>query len=260
MRVTEQIATDALIDSITAQAEGKDRPKYLRLADAFVDCVVSGRFLPGQRVPTEAELTRTLPVSMGTVQKAMSKLAADGFVVRHRKTGTFINDRLSQVNEVFVYRFKDPVSGQIMLPFVRTLAVELDEQQGAWSEVLSVARTVRIDRLVWFDQQPPAFSSIYFKPEHGQQFLGMPLETLHGRSLHRSLIETFNLPSIRMEHRFGCRILSDQACEALMLKSGSYGTVWDITDFTFGDRPFLFQRYQLSPDHPPVEIAESHNH
>lgn len=258
--MTQQIATDALVDSIAAQAVGKDRPKYLRLADAFVECVVSGRFLPGQRVPTEAELTQKLPVSMGTVQKAMSKLASDGFVVRNRKTGTFINDRLSQVNEVFVYRFKDPASGKIMLPFVRTMAVELDEQEGAWSEVLSVARTVRIDRLVWFDQQPPAFSSIYFKPEHGEQFLSMPLETMHGRSLHRSLIERFNLPSIRMEHKFGCRILSDQACDALMLKPGSYGTVWDITDFTFGDTPFLFQRYQLSPDHPPVEIAESHNH
>ncbi len=258
--MTEQIATDALVDSIAAQAEGRDRPKYLRLADAFVECVISGVFLPGQRVPTEAELTRKLPVSMGTIQKAMSKLASDGFVVRNRKTGTFINDRQSQVNEVFVYRFKDPVTGKIMLPFVRTLAVEPDEQEGAWSEVLSVERTVRIDRLVWFDQQPPAFSSIYFKPEHGEQFLQMPLENLHGRSLHRSLIETFNLPSIRMEHRFGCRILNDQACEALMLKRGSYGTVWDIVDFTFGDRPFLFQRYQLSPDHPPVEIAESHSH
>lgn len=255
---TQQITIDTLVDSVSVPLDGPDKPKYVRLADAFAACVVSGEFRPGQRVPTEAELAQELPVSIGTVQKALSKLASDGLVVRHRKTGTFINDRRSQANEVFVYRFKDPETGQIMLPFMRTLAVEFDKTEGPWTDVLSVDRTIRIDRLVWFAQEPPAYASVHFKMEHGEHFLGMPLEQMHGQSLHRSLIERFNLPSMRMAHKFGCRILSPKACDALLLKPESYGTVWDITDFTIGDAPLLFQRYQLSPDHRPVEIAESH--
>jgi len=33
--------------------------------------------------------------------------------------------------------------------------------------------------------------------------------------------------------------------------------VWDVHDFSIADRPILFQRLQLPPDHRPLEIGES---
>ena len=260
MAAVHHIAVDDLIAVVDGAGEDSDRPKYLRLVDAFAECVASGRFKPGQRVPTETALARELPVSVGTVQKALAKLAADGLVVRHRKTGTFIAERRLQVSEVFVYRFKDPETGSIMLPCVRTLAVEIDERQGPWLDVLCVERTVRIDRLVWFDQQPPAFTSVFFTPEHGEAFLRIPLDDLHGLSVHRNLIERFNLPSIRMEHSISCRALDDHACRQLMLPEKTTGMIWDISDFSVRDVPLLFQRYQLPPGHRPVEIVENFSH
>lgn len=260
MSVAEHVAVDDLMSSTAFASAQSDRPKYLRLVDAFAECVVNGRFKPGQRVPTETDLARDLPVSVGTVQKALARLAADGIVVRHRKTGTFIAERRAQVNEVFVYRFKDPDTGRDMLPFVRTLAVEMDERQGPWREVLNEDRPVRIDRLVWFDQQPPAFSSVYFTYEHGREFMTLPLDDLHGLSVHRRLIERFNLPTIRMEHSVACRALAPRACAALNLPEGTTGTVWDIRDYSVGEAPVLYQRYQLPPGHRPIEITESFGH
>ncbi len=250
------IALDALDEFVAAESAGSDSPKYLRLFDAFAKGIRSGLFKPGERVPTETELAKRLPVSLGTVQKALAKLATSGLVVRSRKTGTFIADRRSQVDEVFVYRFMDPNTGRVMLPFVRVLAVTVDESNGPWHEALMVARCVRIDRLVWFDQDPPAFSSVFFSHEHGKVFLDMPMEELHGSSSHRILIEHFNLPTLRMEHRIGCRALSDMACERLMVPAGTTGIVWDIKDYSFHDKPSLFQRFQLPPGHRPVEISE----
>jgi len=251
-----QIAIDALIASANGFAADADKPKYVRLADAFADCIVSGRFKPGQRVPTEMDLARDLPLSVGTVQRALSKLAETGMIVRHRKTGTFIADHQSQVNEVFVYRFKDPATGKTMLPFVRTLFVSVDESDGPWRAALGGDRLVRLDRLVWFDQQPPAFSSVYFSYEHGREYLDIPIEDLHGSSLHRMLIERFNLPTIRMEHSVSCHSLDDHACEQLFLPKKTTGLIWDIKDFSFQDTPLLFQRYQLPPGHRPIEITE----
>ena len=259
MNAAQHISLNDLRASVDAEG-GRERPKYLRLVAAFSECVVSGQFQPGQRVPTETDLADALPVSVGTIQKALAKLASDGLVVRHRKTGTFIAERRSQVNEVFVYRFKDPETGKTMLPFVRTLAVEVDETIGPWQKILSSPKTVRIDRLVWFDEQPPAFSSVYFKYEHGQEFLEIPLEDLHGLSVHRRLIEQFNLPTIRMEHSIACRSLSDNACQELMLPQKTIGLVWNITDYSIGDMPLLFQRYQLPPGHRPLEIIENFGH
>lgn len=241
---------------IAAEAGASRSPKYLRVYDAFSKAIRSGKFKPGERVPSETELTRRLPVSLGTVQKALTKLAASGMVIRNRKTGTYIADRRSQVDEVFVYRFTDPDTGRVMLPFVRVLSVAIDDSSGPWRKALKVNRCVRLDRLVWFDQSPPAFSSVFFSHEHGKVFLDMPLEELHGASSHRILIEHFNLPTLRMEHRVGCRTLSNRACEHLMVPTGSSGIVWDIKDYSFHDRPSLFQRFELPPGHRPVEITE----
>ncbi len=251
-----EIALDALEDFIAAESKNLDSPKYLRLFEAFATGIRTGLFKPGERVPTETELTKRLPVSLGTVQKALAKLVTSGLVVRNRKTGTYIADRRSQVEEVFAYRFKDPDTGQVMLPFVRVIGVSIDENKGPWHEALKVDRCVRIDRLVWFDQDPPAFSSVFFVYEHGEVFLDMPLEELHGASSHRILIENFNLPTLRMEHKVGCRILSDLACKNLLIPSQSMGVVWDIKDYSFHDAPSLFQRFQLPPGHRPVEISE----
>ena len=250
------IAMDALVEMISEGSTSAGAPKYQRLVEAFSACVISGRFKPGERVPTETTLADQLPVSVGTVQKALARLVQYGLVVRSRRTGTFIAERKSQVNEVFVYRYKDPATGKFMLPFVRTLAVSLDKSSGPWQDALDVNRCVRVDRLVWFDQQPPAFSSVYFTFEHGHIYLDQPLEALNGSSLHRMLIERFNLPTIRMEHSIGCRTLDARACQQLMLPPSTLGMVWDIRDFSLKDTPLLFQRYQLPPGHMPIEIAE----
>ncbi len=252
-----EIALEDLEEFVAEEAAGPASPKYLRLFEAFAKGIRSGRFKPGERVPTETKLTERLPVSLGTVQKALAKLATSGLVVRNRKTGTFIADRRSQVDEVFVYRFMDPDTGRVMLPFVRVLAVSIDETNGPWHEALMVERCVRIDRLVWFDRDPPAFSSVFFSHEHGMVFLDMPIEELHGSSSHRILIENYNLPTLRMEHRIGCRALSEMACEHLMVPTGTDGIVWDIKDYSFHDTPSLFQRFQLPPGQRPVEISES---
>lgn len=251
-----EIALDTLEEFIARETAQSGAPKYVCVFEAFEKAIRTGRFKPGQRVPAEQELTQRLPVSLGTLQRALTKLAASGLVVRNRKTGTFITDRRSQAEEVFHYRFTDPETGKVMLPFVRALAVAVDETPGPWRDALEVAKCVRMDRLVWVERDPPAYSSVYLAYQHGKVLLDMPLEELHGSSTHRVLIEHFNLPSLRKAHRIGTRPLSDVACQHLMLAPGTLGTVWDVADFSIHDRPVLFQRLQLPPGHRPVEISE----
>jgi GntR family transcriptional regulator len=232
-------------------------PKYVQLCEAFTEAIRRGDFKPGQRIPAESELCSRLPVSLGTLQKAMGKLAESGLIVRNRRTGTFVADRKSQASEAFVYRFKDPATGRIQLPFVRVLAVEDDRSRGPWRTMLKVDRCIRLDRLLWIEDEPPAFTSVYFAFEHGKVLLDVPLEELHGSSTHRVMVDRFNLPTVRVEHRIGCRPLSREACRQLRIANGTIGTVWDVSDFSINDRPILFQRLQLPPGHRPVEIAET---
>lgn len=256
MRQLTEIAVDTLERCILAEAARTRAPKYLCVFEAFEKCIRKGHFKPGQRVPAEIELTERLPVGLGTLQKAMVRLAERGLVVRNRKTGTFIADRNSQVSEVYVYRYRDPETGAFKMPFTRVISVTGDETQGPWLEALNVDHCVRIDRLVWVDRDPPAFSSVYLSLEHGADLINVPVEELHGSSCHRVLIEKFNLPTLRMEHKIGCRTLSPRACKNLMIPADTVGLVWDVRDYSFDDKPNLFQRFEMGPGHRPMELAE----
>ena len=79
-------------------------PKYMQVCDAFAAAIRRGEFKPGQRIPSESELYSRLPVSLGTLQKAMGKLAAAGLIVRNKRTGTFVAERKSQASEALVCR------------------------------------------------------------------------------------------------------------------------------------------------------------
>src|SRR5262245_30903959 len=230
------IALEKLGAALARETRGGD-PKYVQVFAAFTEAIRRGDFKPGQRIPAESELCERLPVSLGTVQRAMGQLVASGLVVRNRRTGTFVADRRSQASEAFVYRFKHPKTGEAQMPFVRVLAVEEDRSRGPWRTLLDVDRCVRLDRLLWIEDEPPAFTSVWFAYDHGKVLLDVPLEELHGSSTHRVMADKFNLPTVRVEHRIGARALSDAACKRLHLRAGTVGTVWDVSDFSIGDRP-----------------------
>lgn len=252
------IAVHALKRRLRASAgDDASGPKYVRVLDAFTDAIRRGDFKPGERIPAESTLCSQLSVSLGTLQKALGMLADSGLVVRNRRTGTFVADRRSQASEAWVYRFRDPRTGELQMPFVRVLAVAEDHARGPWRELLATDRCIRLDRLLWIEDDPPAFTSVYFAYEHGRVLLDTPLEELHGSSAHRVMVEQFNLPTLRIEHRIGCRKLSREACEQLRVPNGTFGTVWDVNDFSIDDRAILFQRLQLPPGHRPLEIRES---
>lgn len=250
-----EIALDLLERSLDREGDAS-APKYQRLVAAFRACIGRGEFRPGDRVPTERELSMRLPVSLGTLQKAMARLAEAGLIVRSRRTGTFIAERGSQVPEVHVYRYRDPETGRMRLPYTRVLAIRVERGAGPWREALGVAAPVRVDRLVWVEGERPAFSSLFLRPEHGTPLLGRPPESLDGSSCHRVLVERFALPTLRMEHRVRADALSERAAGALGHAPGTAGLIWDVLDFSLDGRPTLFQRFELPPGHWPMQIVE----
>jgi len=95
---------------------------------------------------------------------------------------------------VFVFRFKNPATGKILIPFTRVLSVTEDDSDGPWRQFLDVERSVRVERLVWVEGDSPAFSQFHIALEHGRHLLDEPIENLHGVSFHRILGKKFNLP------------------------------------------------------------------
>jgi DNA-binding GntR family transcriptional regulator len=67
------------------------QPLYLRVYRLIADEIASGTLGPGDRLPSERELTERLGVSRATVRRALGELSTDGLVEASAGRGSFVS-------------------------------------------------------------------------------------------------------------------------------------------------------------------------
>lgn len=74
---------------MTARKPPGTLPPYARIKEELKRALARGRYPPGTRMPSEAELVARFKVSRMTVNRALRELADEGLVVRVQGAGTF---------------------------------------------------------------------------------------------------------------------------------------------------------------------------
>jgi GntR family transcriptional regulator len=77
---------DATIDRVSPV------PFYFQLAELLEEEIVSGRWAPGSRVPSENDLCARYGLSRTTIRQALGRLEQEGLVSREKGRGTFVSD------------------------------------------------------------------------------------------------------------------------------------------------------------------------
>lgn len=67
-------------------------PFYFQLAELLEEEIISGRWEPGARVPSENELCARYGLSRTTIRQALSRLEQEGLISREKGRGTFVSD------------------------------------------------------------------------------------------------------------------------------------------------------------------------
>ena len=231
--------------------------KYRRLAQALSDCIRSGAYLPGEHLPSETEISAAMPVGLSTVQKALAQLVDEGLIVRRRKVGTVVVDPRHRVPEVHVYRFRDPATGEIMMPFTRVLALKTvpTAEYGSLLTEFKEEHVVRIDRLVWVTGSQPAYGSFFLRRAFA---VGMPdtPDGLHGTSYHRLLWNMYGIRTERVRHEARADLLSGPACKHLDLAVPHVGMIWDAHEYDSQGVLQIVQRFELPRGHRSMELVE----
>lgn len=68
----------------------KELPRYAAIRGDLESAILSGRWPPGHKIPSEHALVARYGCARMTVNKALSALAASGLIVRHRRAGSFV--------------------------------------------------------------------------------------------------------------------------------------------------------------------------
>jgi len=75
--------------------------KYREILEKIQGDIHSGRYKPGQRLPSEAELVRRYRASRMTVFRAMHELQSQGIITRRVGSGTFVAQTSNSSSHVF---------------------------------------------------------------------------------------------------------------------------------------------------------------
>ena len=117
--------------------ESSNIPLYQKIYNEIKEQILSGQYPPGERIPTELEISQAYSVSRITATRAVKDLEADGYIHRIRKRGSIVNP-----SKLFRENQGTNSSVAIILPFDVDVSLEICD--GAQNNALRYNRTISL--------------------------------------------------------------------------------------------------------------------
>lgn len=110
-----------------------DRPIFLQIVNRIQIDIISGKYHPGDRLPSVRELAQEAAVNPNTMQKAFAELERTGLVYSKRTSGRFITE-----DTTMIMRLKDSLAQEEIKRFLETM-----QQYGYQpEEILSLVQSI----------------------------------------------------------------------------------------------------------------------
>ena len=234
------------------------QPKYAQFADHISHMIEAGEWKPGDRLPSEAEMAKVLPASLGTIQKALGQLAKQGAIVREHYRGTFVNGPRSLLGPWHL-RFKDN-DGKTLLPVHQeVLGIEKVSGEEPWASFLGKSRFyICIRRFIDVNGEFNAISRFFVSGEQFSSLLEMPVKALDGMYIRAILRSHFGTPTLRLVEEVTCKSLPDDVCPTLGLLQGSVGMIFHIRSYGYRDEPISYHLVYVPPNLRRLDLRKIH--
>lgn len=76
------------------------RPIYLQIIERVQMDIISGRYQPGDKLPSVRDLAQEAAVNPNTMQKALSELERSGLIYSQRTSGRFITEDKELIHQM----------------------------------------------------------------------------------------------------------------------------------------------------------------
>ena len=224
--------------------------KYALLRDVLVDAIASGHWKRGELLPTEQDLARETPFSLGTVQRALRSLVDDGIIVRRQGHGTFVADNVKPLNRPWHMRFIPPEGGAVVETYTYVLNRESVKKKGRWSsyfpnksDLFKIERRFRIADKFW------VFNRFYSSASILGALQRCPLDKLNGVNLKEMIVRQYGLPITDIEHRLKIAHFDAELCRHLEVRKGATGLLLEAAARTGPDAVYYQEFYVPESDY-----------
>jgi len=123
---------------MTPAPAGSRTPLWRSISDGLTADIATGRYAPGDKLPTEAELSARFGVNRHTVRRALAALAEAGLVHARRGAGVFVTQRPTDYPIGRRVRFHQNLRAAGRLPSREILTAETRAASAREAEALAL--------------------------------------------------------------------------------------------------------------------------
>lgn len=233
-------------------------PKYAQLRETLFSAIGAGHWKPGDKLPTESELTRMTPYSLGTVQRALRALVDEGLVTRSQGSGTFVTEARSPIDAPLHLRFLGGEGEPQFLPlFPKVLSRKRIAERGPWSDWLNQkgADIIRVDRRLSVNGEFNVFNRFYFNAGTFPDIAEKPLKELDGANLKQLLGSRVNMPVTNIQQRISAVKFAPEICRAAGWKAGTSGMLLESAASAGRGTPVYFLESFIPPNRRKLDVS-----
>jgi len=228
--------------------------KLARVCESILGRIESGALREGERLPSEEQLAARFRVSVGTLQKALARLAHSGLISREHGRGTFVSGSRVGPAEVNYLRFRD-ADGRDLPNYIHVKSIKRLKRKGAWSEFLGPALGyVRIERNMSVGGQVDLYSEFWLREAQFARLNGAGRRSLE-KNLRVLLGQQLSLPTLRVDQTIRFERLPEPIARGLGLQRERPGFVMEMRGYTLRDQPLFYQRVCAAPFSENLDIV-----
>lgn len=223
-------------------------PFYFQLKDVLERQILDSHWLPGDQVPSEAQLCEHFELSRTTVRQALDELEQDGLVRRERGRGTFVAEPNASAflqSTAGFFEEATRLGHDVRSRVLRREVAALPDWAATALELDVGSEGVVLERLRWLDDEPVMYVHNYLPERYAAAVLEADLET---GSLYATLREAYDfqvaggrrtLHAAAAEQHIAALLQVDPGSPLLLLESISWGSddvpletyvAWHVSD------------------------------
>lgn len=230
-------------------------PLYFQLVSIIKRNVSAGILAPGDLLPSESALCKSLGVSRSTVRQAVGALEDEGLVVRKQGLGTFVAEPKMRRRSENVYSFTSEISAMGLTPSSTLIEFEVITPTPDIIKIFLLpsdgTKFYRFTRIRRVDGEPLMLETSYYP-----QFIypNLTRDLLESHSFYSLLYGIGIVPATALDTYEAVKMSHDEA-ELLGCKSGSAGFFHQRKTKSENGDVFEFTQSLIRGDRAKLEVV-----